>query len=266
MQAHEVSENRACRLLNISRSVYRYERQLSCDDEIRQMLNELAARHRRYGFEKMFQKIRQRGYRWNHKRVYRVYCELKLNLRRKPKKRLPSRNKVALTQPERINMSWSLDFMSDALMSGQRFRTLNILDDCNREALGIKASISLPSKRVTEFLDWIAARRGYPLQLRLDNGPENISNEMVLWAKKHGVYIHYIQPGKPAQNAYIERFNRTYREEVLNMHLFKNITEVQAITDQWLLEYNGERPHESLGNLTPWAFVREQLVSTNALY
>ena len=104
------------------------------------------------------------------------------------------------------------------------------------------------------------------MQLRLDNGPENISSEMVLWAKKHGVHIHYIQPGKPAQNAYIERFNRTYREEVLNMYLFKNIAEVQAITDQWLLEYNGERPHESLGNLTPWTFAKGLLVSTNLVY
>lgn len=266
IRMHEVSVNRACKVLNVSRSVYHYELKLAPDEEIKQELNRLAEKHCRYGFEKMFQKIRQRGYRWNHKRVYRVYCELKLNLRRKPKKRLPSRGKVALAQPERINMSWSLDFMSDACMNGTRFRTVNVLDDCNREALGIKASVSLPAKRVTEFLDRIADRRGYPLQLRLDNGPENISNEMVLWAKKHSIHIHYIQPGKPAQNAYIERFNRTYREEVLNMYLFKNIAEVQAITDQWLLEYNGERPHESLGNLTPWALAGGQLVSTNPLY
>ena len=114
-----------------------------------------------------------------------------------------------------------MDFMSDALLNGRRFRTVNVIDDCNREALGIKASVSLPTRRVTELLDFIAYQRGYPLQLRLDNGPENISKEMVAWAKKHGVHIHYIQPGKPAQNAYIERFNRTYREEVLNMYLFK---------------------------------------------
>lgn len=229
------------------------------------MLKKLAEKHRRYGFKKMFQKIRQHGYQWNHKRVYRVYCAMQLNLRRKPKKRLPSREKIALVQPGRMNVSWSMDFMCDALISGRRFRTMNVIDDCNREALGIKVSVSLPAKRVTEFLDLIALQNGYPLQIRLDNGPENISKAMVTWAKKHGVHIHYIQPGKPAQNAYIERFNRTYREEVLDMYLFRNITDAQAITDKWLREYNSERPHESLGNLTPKGY-KEKLVSTNALH
>lgn len=258
--------SRACRLLNVSRSVYHYHPKLAEDEAIKKTLTELADKHRRYGFKKLFNKIRRRGYSWNHKRVYRVYCDLELNLRRKPKKRLTGRKKIALSQPEKINMMWSMDFMSDALMSGKRFRTVNLIDDCNREALGIKASVSLPAERVTEFLDSIAFSRGYPLQLRLDNGPENISGNMVAWAKKHGVGIHYIQPGKPAQNAYIERFNRTYREEVLNMYLFKNIADVQAITDKWISEYNNERPHESLGNLTPREYVDKQLISTNPLY
>lgn len=250
----------------MSRSVYHYKPKLANDFEIKQTLQSLADKYRRYGFAMMFQKIKQRGYKWNHKRVYRVYCEMQLNLRRKPKKRLPSREKVKLVQPDKINASWSLDYMSDSLMSGKKFRTVNVLDDCNREALGIKASVSLPSKRITEFLDLIACRRGYPLQLRVDNGPENISKEMVKWAEKHGVHVHYIQPGKPAQNAYIERFNRTYREEVLSMHLFKSIADIQEITDKWMQEYNGERPHQSLGNLTPWGYAEKQLVSTKGLY
>jgi putative transposase len=236
------------------------------DAEVKKMLTELAEKHRRYGFEKMFQKLRQRGFKWNHKRVYRVYCEMQLNLRRKPKKRLPSRDKVALLQPKAINMSWSLDYMGDALMDGKRFRTANVVDDCNREALGIKASFSLPAERVTEFLDQIADGRGYPKQLRVDNGPENISHVMVDWAKKHNVSILYIQPGKPAQNAYIERFNRTYREEILSMYLFRNIHEVQEITDQWREEYNSERPHQSLGHLTPREFYNLTVSSTSALY
>jgi putative transposase len=266
IKTHEASVSRVCKLLNLSRSVYHYKPKLTDDNEIKQTLEELASKHRRYGFKKMFNKTRQRGYRWNHKRVYRVYCDMQLNLRRRPKKRLPARAKIELAQPEKINMSWSMDFMSDALMCGKRFRTVNLIDDCNREALGIKASISLPSKRVIEFLDSIAFSRGYPLQLRLDNGPENISKEMVSWAEKHGVNIHYIQPGKPAQNAYIERFNRTYREEVLNMYLFKNIADVQSITNEWLSEYNNERPHESLGNLTPRGYIEKQLISTNVLH
>lgn len=258
--------NRVCRLLKISRSVYHYKAKLANDSEIKEALQSLAEQHRRYGFAMMFQKIKQRGHQWNHKRVYRVYCEMQLNLRRKPKKRLPSRERIKLVQPKKMNISWSLDYMSDSLMSGKKFRTVNVLDDCNREALGIKASISLPSKRVTEFLDMIGSRRGYPLQLRVDNGPENIAKEMVEWAEKHGVHIHYIQPGKPAQNAYIERFNRTYREEVLSMHLFRSINDIQEITDKWVQEYNGERPHQSLGNLTPWEYAEKQLASTNGLY
>lgn len=123
-----------------------------------------------------------------------------------------------------------------------------------------------PALRVIEFLDSIALHRGYPLQLRLDNGPENISKDMTAWAKRHGVKIIYIEPGKPAQNAFIERFNRTYREEVLDMNLFRNISDVQAITDQWLYEYNNERPHESLGNLTPKGYVEKQLFSTNTVH
>lgn len=266
MTTHQASVSRACQLLNISRSAYHYCPKLVADDEIKQVLRELAERHSRYGFKKLFQKARQRGFIWNHKRVYRIYCELKLNLRRKPKKRLPSRNKLVLESPLRINKSWSMDYMSDALMNGKRFRTVNIIDDCNREVVGIKASVSLPAKRVTEYLDAIAACRGYPLQLRLDNGPENISKEMRDWANRNGVCIHYIQPGKPAQNAYIERFNRTYREEILDMYLFKDIADVQALTDEWMLEYNNERPHESLGNLTPRDYGEKQLFSTEAVY
>jgi putative transposase len=191
---------------------------------------------------------------------------MQLNLRRKPKKRLPSRNRIALTKPKKMNVNWSMDFMSDALINGRSFRTVNIIDDCNREVIGIKASLSLPAIRVTEYLDQIARERGYPMKLRLDNGPENISKIMVAWAKKHHVHIHYIQPGKPAQNAYIERFNRTYREEVLDMYLFRDIKEVQAITDKWMDEYNNERPHESLGNLTPQIFRQQQIRSNNVLY
>lgn len=266
IQTEQISVSRACKLLKLSRAVYHYVPVLSNEEEVKEVLIRLAEKYRRYGFKKLFQKIRQEGHGWNHKRVYRLYCALKLNLRVKAKKRLPSREKVALAVPESINMSWSLDFMSDALRTGRRFRTVNVLDEHNREALGIKAEVSLPAKRVTAFLEKIARTRGYPKQLRVDNGPENISQEMKSWAKQHGVHLHYIQPGKPAQNAYIERFNRTYREEVLNMHLFRNIDQVQQITDRWLKEYNGERPHESLGNLTPWSFAQRQLGSICSLY
>jgi putative transposase len=230
--------------------------QPSDDHVIAQTLTKLAEKHKRYGFRKLFQKTKKAGFTWNHKRVYRVYCSLKLNLKRKPKKRLPTRVKVPLQVPTHTNLSWSLDYMSDALVNGKRFRTANVIDDCNREALGIKANSSLTSRQVTEFLDIIALDKGYPKQLRMDNGPENISKTMKCWALQHNVQLLYIQPGKPAQNAYIERFNRTYREEILDMHLFNNIQEVQLITQQWIDEYNTQRPHCSLGNLTPHEFLK----------
>lgn len=192
---------------------------------------------------------------FNHKRVYRIYCDLSLNLKIKPKKRLAPRTKIKLAQPENINQCWSLDFMSDALNNGRRIRTANVIDDCNREALGILVSFSLTSKRITRWLDQIAASRGYPNRIRVDNGPENISHHFQSWAKSRGIIIQYIQPGKPAQNAYIERFNRSYREEVLDMYLFRSIVEAQNITNNWLKYYNEERPHESLNRLAPKSFI-----------
>lgn len=231
--------------------MYSYQAKIVDDKNIRDILQKMATQHKRYGFKKLFAIIRKQGHIWNHKRVYRIYCALKLNLRKKPKKRLPTRNKVSLVNPFKPNICWSLDYMSDALMYGKRFRTLNVIDDFNREALIVKASICLPAKRVLIILEQVARERGFPQKIRMDNGPENISKEFKQWATKHQVILEYIQPGKPAQNGFIERFNRTYREEVLDMHLFRNIQEVQQFTDQWVYEYNNFRPHHTLGNLTP---------------
>lgn len=205
----------------------------------------------------MFSLLKRRGFAWNHKRVYRIYCNLKLNLIKKTKKRLPARDPVTLCQPTRPNESWSLDYMSDALISGKRFRTLNVIDDYNREALIVKAGETMTAHHVTMYLDEISIKRGYPVKIRMDNGPENIARATKEWAKKNNVELEFIQPGKPAQNGYIERFNRSYREEVLDMYLFKNIQEVQQITDLWIDEYNTERPHHSLGNLTPREFANQ---------
>ena len=251
----------------MSRTAFAYEPVTKAEDTlISQELLALVENNRTHGFWKLFSRLRNDGFLWNNKRVYRVYCELKLNKRRRTKKRLPSREKIALVQPGHANSCWSLDFMSDALMNGRRFRTVNIIDDFNREALGIRAGFSLPAERVVEFLDEIAERRGYPNELRLDNGPENISCVMSNWAANNNVTIKFIQPGKPAQNGYIERFNRTYREEVLNMNLFYDISHIQAITDEWLVKYNSERPHESLGNLTPLMFSEKLRQPTDVVH
>ena len=199
----------------------------------------------------MFQILRRQGYPWNHKRVHRIYCLLKLNFRRKGKQRLPVRNPSPLATPEALNQRWSVDFMHDALICGRRFRTFNVVDDFNREALSIEIDLNLPAQRVVRVLDRIAANRGYPVMLRMDNGPEFISLALAEWAEKHTVQLEFIQPGKPTQNAFIERFNRTYRTEILDFYLFRTLNEVREITEQWLSEYNCERPHESLNNLTP---------------
>jgi len=180
-----------------------------------------------------------------------------LNLRVKPKKRLPSREPNPLVQPEAANQSWSLDFMSDSLSSGRAFRTLNIIDDFNREVLWIEIDTSLPAERVIRTLDMIASWRGYPKQIRMDNGPELISQKMARWADDHSVELAFIQPGKPSQNAYVERFNRTFREAVLDAYLFTTLHEVRDITEEWIEEYNAIRPHEALGNLSPYQYAVE---------
>ena len=192
-----------------------------------------------------------------YKRVYRLYCALKLNLKAKPKKRLAPRTAQKLKAPSSLNQGWSLDYMSDALVYGRRFRTANVIDECNREAIGILPAFSLPSKRITRWLDEIAHSRGYPDYIRLDNGPENISTHFKDWAETHNITLQFIQPGKPAQSAYIERFNRSYREEVLDMYLFQSIQQVKKITHQWMIHYNQNRPHQALNHLTPHAYAKK---------
>jgi putative transposase len=259
IEAYGLSERQACRLFNISRTVYRYQAKKADDSEIEKVLMQLAERKPRWGFGKMFAWLRHNGHSWNHKRVQRVYRHLGLNLRIKPKKRLPKREPQPLSQPEVPNACWSMDFMSDALVTGRTFRTFNIIDDFNRELLWIEVDTSLPAERVIRVLDMIASWRGYPQRLRCDNGPEFISATMARWAEQNQVELAFIQPGKPAQNAYIERFNRTYREDVLDAYLFNTLNEVRHINEWWLEEYNGVRPHESLGGLTPYAYAAVKL-------
>ncbi len=255
---HQMSERQACTLLNLSRSVYRYQARPSDDEELREQLLSLASRKPRWGFQKMFAYLKNQGHSWNHKRVRRVYRALGLNLRVKPKKRLPMRDPQPLVAPAEANISLSLDFMHDSLVNGRTIRTLNILDEFNREGLWIEVDTSIPAARVVRVLDMLALWRGYPKQLRLDNGPELISQTLANWAAEHDVALAFIQPGKPAQNAFIERFNRTYREAVLDAFLFHTVAEVQAITEDWLEEYNAIWPHEALGHVPPYQYAPKQ--------
>jgi putative transposase len=258
---HGLSQRHACRLFRLSRTAWRYQPRLPDDHEIELALLELAEKHVRWGFWKLFRRLRLDGHHWNHKRVWRVYRQLGLNLKRKPKKRLPAREPKPLFAPAKPNQSWSVDFMSDSLRDGRTFRTFNVIDDYNREGLWIEVDTSLPAARVERVLEQVAAERGgYPLQLRCDNGPEFIAHLMQDWANRKGVVMAYIEPGKPAQNAYIERFNRTYREEILSMYLFDSLAEVRALTEEWLTDYNWLRPHDALGSLPPSVFREKGLV------
>lgn len=237
--------------MSMSRTSFNYEPDMTKDEPVIAALLELAESKPAWGFGLMFDSLRRRGYMWNHKRVYRVYRLLKLNKRRKHKKRLPSRYPEPLTVPAKMNQCWSIDFMSDSLMDKRKFRTFNVVDDFNREVLDIEVDFNLPAPRIIRVLDRIALGRGYPEKMRMDNGPELISVKLADWAEEHGVELDFIQPGKPTQNSFVERFNRTFRTEILDMYLFRDLDEVREITNNWIPEYNEERPHTSLGKLTP---------------
>jgi putative transposase len=255
---HGLSERRVCRILNLSRCAYRYQAKKTDNHQIEQELRQLAERKPRWGYGKMIDYLKNQGYGWNHKRIYRVYCDLALNLRRKPKKRLPARMAQFLDRPAQADRSWSLDFMSDSLSTGRTFRTLNVLDDFNRDALWIEVDTSLPAERVIRVLDMLLLWRGVPRQIRMDNGPELISHRLEVWANERGIELAHIQPGKPSQNAYIERFNRTFREDILDAYLFNSLEEVRQIVEPWIEEYNTVRPHDALQGVTPHQFASVQ--------
>ena len=256
IEEQKLSVARACAAMRCSRAAW-YRPVVDArlrDEEVIEKLNEVVGRHGRWGFWKCFHWLRQRGAKWNHKRVLRVYRSLRLNLPRRAKRRLPARVKQSLNTPPQADQVWSMDFMHDTLWCGKRFRTLNVFDEGVREILAIEVDSSLPAGRVIRVLDQLKDSRPLPVQIRVDNGPELVSSKLVAWCEAHGVHLHHIQPGKPTQNAYIERFNRTFRNEVLNAHTFASLSEVRDIVHHWMLAYNEERPHDSLNNLPPSTF------------
>lgn len=221
------------------------------DAEVIAALARLVDEHPGRGFWKCRKQLRRQGYGWNHKRIYRVYTLMHLNLRRAAKRRLPKRERVPLYVPREPDTVWSADFMSDALICGRRFRLFNVVDDFNREVLHIEVDTSITSVRLVRIFEQLQSQRGLPQVLRTDNGPEFLGETFTQWAKLAGMAIQYIQPGKPNQNAYIERFNRTLRNELLDQHLFVRLDDVREAAYWWMLGYNEERPHDSLGDLTP---------------
>jgi putative transposase len=257
--AHQAVQQRgasirvACAAFGISETCYRYQAKCSAENaEIADHLLRLTYNQRNWGFGLCFLYLRNvKGYRWNHKRVYRIYRELELNLRIKPRKRIVREKPEPLAVPEAINQCWSMDFMHDQLVDGRSFRLLNIIDDFNREALAMDIDLSLPAERVVRALEQVIEWRGKPTAIRSDNGPEYVGKTLTEWAQKNGIRLDYIQPGKPQQNAYIERFNRTVRYDWLGHYLFESIAEVQDYATSWLWLYNHERPNMALGGITP---------------
>ena len=249
----QLSNRRACKMVGLSRTTCQYKKIPRDDSELQQALTMLTTKHAAIGFWQCCYRLWNRGHWWNHKRIYRVYTEMKLNIRRRAKKRLPERVKQPLSVPVAPNQVWSIDFMSDSLTDGRRFRLLNIMDDYNRESLAMEVDTSLPSLRVIRVLERLIAERGCPANIRCDNGPEFISHKLDEWCSHESrrITLQFIQPGRPMQNAYIERKNGSIRRELLNAYLFNSLAEVRIMSEEWRMDYNMERPHKSLGYLSP---------------
>jgi len=235
------------------------------DSEVIAKLNELADSHPTRGFDEYFGRIRQQGFKWNRKRVLRIYRSMNLGLRRKRKKRLPTRVKQPLVTSSQLNETWSMDFMSDALGDGRRIRTFNVIDDHNREALAIESGISFPAPRVIRVLSQLEEEIGLPKIIRVDNGPEFISHCFRNWCDQKKITIQYIQPGKPMQNGFIERFNRFFREDVLDPYWFEDLEQLRIIAEKWRHDYNYFHPHSSLGKLSPCQFAPRVLTDLDPL-
>jgi putative transposase len=252
-----VSERRACRLIGLNRSTSRYARKRGEDKEVRLRLRAWAARRPRWGYRMLHWALGQEGLGVNRKRVYRLYCEEGLRIRRRRRKHVAAAPRERLAAPTRPNERWSMDFMSDELEDGRPLRLLNVVDDHTRESPGIEVDRSLPATRVIELLERVGQERGFPETIVVDNGPEFASKALHAWAYRRSVTLHFIEPGKPVQNAFIESFNGTCRDDCLNQELFVDVSDARSKIERWRRHYNEERPHSALGQRTPAEFGRE---------
>jgi len=258
---------KACAALKLSRATfYRQPKDWrKADSEVIDGINDTLRKSPQAGFWKCYTRLRLKGFKWNHKRVYRVYCLMGLNLKRRTKRVLPKRDPKPLAVIDYPNKQWALDFMYDTLYCGRPFRTLNVIDEGTRECLAIEVDTSLPAQRVVRVLEQLKEERGLPHQIRVDNGPELISATLTDWCEDHNIELAYIKPGKPQQNGFVERFNGSFRREFLNVYLFENLRQVRDMSWLWRLDYNDERPHESLGDLPPSVYRQKLLMENSSL-
>lgn len=257
---HGISQRQAYKAVSLPRSSGCYKHKCKADEALIDQLNKLIDKHAAIGFWQSYHRLRMKGFTWNHKRVYRVYTSLHLNIRRRSKKRLPARVKQALFHPDCTNQVWSIDFMNDALWDGRRFRLLNIIDDYNREILAIEADTSLPTARLIRTLEYLKEFRGLPTMIRVDNGPEFISHKLDAYCKENKITLLFIQPGKPMQNGYVERCNGNIRKELLNAYVFKSLHEVREKAEEYMQDYNCSRPHKALKYVPPAQYIKSKFL------
>ncbi len=250
---------RACGLVAISRSLHRYRSRRPDSAALRARIEAIAAVKRRYGYRRVYLRLRREGWEVNRKRVYRLYRDAGLAVRRRKRKRIGPFERKPLPKPTAANLSWSMDFVADGLIGGRRLRCLPIVDDCTRECLVIEVDTSITGVRVQGVLERLADTRGLPKSITVDNGPEFDGQVLDQWAYRRSVQLSFIRPGKPNENAYIESFNGKFRDECLNEHWFISLAHARSVIEAWRIEYNTERPHSSLGNLTPQEFATSRL-------
>lgn len=253
-----LSQRHACGLVKLHRSTSRYARKRGEDKELRERLRVWAARHPRWGYRFLpWALTTKEDFRVNRKKIYRIYKEEGLRIRRRRRKRVATAPRERLAAPMRPNERWSMDFMSDEFEDGRPLRLLNVVDDLTRECPAMEVDRSLPATRVIECLERAGQEYGFPETIVVDNGPESASKALHAWAYKRGIQLHFIEPGKPVQNAFIESFNGTCRDDLLNQERFVDRADARQKVERWRRYYNTERPHSALGFRTPAAFGQE---------
>ncbi|WP_418379148.1 IS3 family transposase [Vibrio natriegens] len=261
----QLSERRACLIVGIQRASLRYQPQANReDDKLQARIKELALERRRFGYRRIHRLLRREGFDVNHKRVYRLYCELGLTVSKRRRRKSQCVEREPLLLPSVPNHTWSMDFVMDALSNGRRIKCLTIVDDYTKECLDIPVATGISGDEVVITLESIAAFRGYPEAIRTVQGPEFTGKALDQWAYQHGVILKLIQAGKPTQNAYIESFNGKFRDECLNEHWFRDLSHARDLISLWRMDYNENRPHSALGYLTPSEFAATTRTARNS--